>query len=252
MLTFPVRGACLPANCRRICFDIEIANVFQMAEGEDLEQYAPFDISVAAAHADSGELWHWYDVDGGGQPLRCIECGRAAEVLRFLREAQLAGAQVCAWNGLSFDVRWLGHVAGEPKLAAEVALDLFDPMFQFFCARGFTVGLAKVAEGLGIEEKKLMSGADAPREWANGNHQRVLDYVAGDCRITAQVIERIVERREIRWRTQRGKLSSERITALRPVRDVLKDPLPDTSWMEDPKPRERFYRWLLPHVGSLA
>ena len=36
---------------RRVSFDIEIANIFELKPGEDLDQYGPFDISCAAAGA---------------------------------------------------------------------------------------------------------------------------------------------------------------------------------------------------------
>jgi hypothetical protein len=29
--------------------------------------------------------------------------------------------------------------------------------------------------------KKLMDGADAPKQWRAGNHQEVMDYCLGDC-----------------------------------------------------------------------
>jgi hypothetical protein len=89
-------------------------------------------------------------------------------------------------------------------------------MFQFFVQRGFPIALAAVAEGLGLVDKKLMAGADAPKQWALGNHQLVLDYVAGDCRITERVVARILELREIRWRTKKGTLSTEPMPTLRP------------------------------------
>jgi hypothetical protein len=232
------------AECGRICFDIEIANVIDLKPGEDLDQYGPFDISVAAASTEAGEVRHWFDVDASGKPAHHIGAAKAREVLRYLRDAQLAGGQVCAWNGLSFDLRWLGAAAGDMQLASEVALDLYDPMFQFFGARGFPIGLAAVAEGLGIEQKKLMRGDQAPIEWARGNHQLVIDYVAGDCRITSQVIARIVATGSIRWKTKKGTWSTEPMPELRRVRDVLQDPPPDTSWMSTPMKREKFHAWL--------
>ena len=82
--------------------------------------------------------------------------------LRRFAQEQKRGAMVSAWNGLSFDLRWLGAAANDVALAREVALELYDPMFQFFILRGFPIGLAAVADGLGIVETKLMHGADAP------------------------------------------------------------------------------------------
>lgn len=232
------------AAVRRICFDIEIANEIELAPGGDLEDHGPFDISVAAACDERGEVRHWYARDEHGQPRRHIDATLAREMLVYLRDAQQAGAQVCAWNGLSFDLRWLGVAANDLALAAQVALELYDPLFQFVGRRGFPIGLAAVAEGLGIADKKLMSGADAPKEWARGNHQRVLDYVAGDCRLTAQVIERIESTRGVCWRTKKGSLSSEPIPALRRVREVMRDAPPDQSWMSTPKPWKRWFAWL--------
>lgn len=227
-----------------IAFDIELANVFELKEGEDLDQYAPFDISCAAAADGQGGLWHWFCRGADGQPSGHLDAATAHDMLVWLREHQLRGGRVCAWNGCSFDLRWLGHVAGDFALAREVALDLIDPMLQLFCQRGFPVGLAKVAEALGVAEAKLMKGADAPKQWAAGNHQLVLDYVAGDCRITEAVTARIGSERALRWRTQRGTLSVEPMAELKPVRALLDSPLPDTSWMSAPIPREKFTGWL--------
>lgn len=227
----------------RVAFDIEIANVIELAPGEDLEAHGPFDISCAAAVDDRGKTRHWYTKDEHGEPGPKLSASGAREMLQWLREQQLAGVKVYAWNGLSFDVRWLGHVAEDMQLAKEIALELYDPMFQFVCQRGFPVSLANVAEGLGLTEKKLMSGEQAPIEWARGNRQLVLDYVAGDCRLTEAVVARIVAQREIRWKTKKGTFSSEPMPALRSVRQALAIPLPDTSWMREPLRREKFYAW---------
>ncbi len=232
----------------RIAFDIEIANVFEAAPGEDLDRYGPFDISCAAIATDRGEVRHWYKRDAKGAPQRCIDAEIASDMLRVLREAQTAGVKVCAWNGLSFDVRWLGWASRDLRLAAQVALDLYDPMFQFVVQRGFPIGLAAVADGLGIEQKKLMHGADAPKEWAAGNHAKVLEYVAGDCQITESVVARIEELGEVRWRTKKGGVSSEPMPKLERVRDLLHRPMPDVSWMSEPIRREKFYEWLAPHA----
>lgn len=229
---------------KRVSFDIEIANVIELAPGEDLDAHGPFDISCAAAVDERGTTRHWYARDDAGAPTGALDVKLARDLLVWLREQQRAGVKVCAWNGLSFDLRWIGHAADDLPLAREVALDLYDPMFQFFCQRGFPVSLASVAEGLGIAEKKLMSGDQAPIEWARGNRQLVLEYVAGDCRITDAVVARILERREVRWKTKKGTLSSEPMPVLRSVRESLALPLPDTAWMSEPLQRAKFCAWL--------
>ena len=190
--------------------------------------------SCAAASNEAGAVRHWTTPGPHGGFSLHLDSITARHMLVWLREQQLAGARLFAWNGLSFDLRWLGVAAEDIPLAAEVALDLFDPMFQFFVQRGFPVGLGKVADGLGVKEAKLMDGADAPVEWGRGNHQRVLDYVAGDCRITEEVVARIESIGVVRWRTQRGAISVEPMPRLRRVRELLHVREPDTSWMSEP------------------
>ncbi len=232
-----------------VSFDIEIADEFELAPGEDLDSKGPFAIACAAAFDDRERLQHWYARTPNGSPDRQLDAKLAREMLDWLRAQQTSGVKVCAWNGLGFDLKWLGVAADAPALAAEIALELFDPMFQFVVQRGFPIALASVAAGFAIEEKKLMRGADAPKEWARGDRKLVLDYVAGDCRITTRVVERILAAREIRWLTKKGTLSTEPIAKLAPVRELLDAPLPDTSWMREPLSREKFYAWILPHTS---
>ncbi len=226
-------------------FDIEISNVFDLRPGEDLLDHAPFDISVAATHVAGGEERHWYTRDVAGRPGPNLSPADAGELLSYLRSLQRSGHQLVAWNGLSFDLRWIGHAAGDMRLAREVALKLYDPMFQFFKLRGFPIGLAKAGQGMGIAMTKLMDGADAPIRWQQGDHQAVFDYVMGDVRLTAEVAKAIVAAGEVRWITQRGSRSSERMPRLRTVEDCLRDPMPDQSWMDSPILESSFAGWVV-------
>ena len=195
---------------RYVSFDIEIADEFELKPGEDLLDHAPFHLSVAAT------------VDGEGQQPALVFDRSGRQALPSDGSVQGAGAagipatrlqqkdvKLFAWNGLSFDLRWIGHNAGDMETAARVALGLYDPMFQFFNQRGFPVGLAAVGDAMGVRQTKLMDSADAPREWRKGNYQRVMDYVVGDCQITNQIVEAIAPRGCLSWRTKSGTLSSE-------------------------------------------
>ena len=51
-------------------FDIEISNVFDLRPGEDLNKYAPFDISVAATALEGGESRLWLSRGSDGTPLK--------------------------------------------------------------------------------------------------------------------------------------------------------------------------------------
>jgi hypothetical protein len=227
-----------------LAFDIEISNVFTLRSGEDLEKYAPFDISVAATQIRDGEhrIWHSRDSDGKPATNLCRDDARA--LLDYLDQTEQAGHILVAWNGLSFDLKWIGHVAGDIPKAAKVARRMCDPMFQFFMTKGFPVSLESVARGMGLTCRKLMDGADAPVQWRAGNHQAVCDYVLGDTRMTVEIVLAIARQREIAWRTQKGTRSSIPISRLRTVQECLDDPMPDQSWMSQPIPKHKFVGWL--------
>lgn len=228
-----------------LSFDIEIADVFDLKEGEDLERYAPFRIAVAAAVDQDGESRLWYSRDKMGRPAAAMSQETAQELLAFLAQRQEQGWRLFAWNGLSFDLRWIGHNAGEMEKAGRIALGMYDPMFQFFHQRGFPVSLAAVGEAMGIRQTKLMHASEAPREWRSGNYQRVIDYVIGDCQITNQIVQEIAKRKQIAWKTRKGTVGTEPIARLKTVAEILREPPPDQSWMAGGgKRRSDFIGWI--------
>ncbi len=227
-----------------LTFDIEISNVFDLTPGEDLCKYAPFDISVAATHVVGGEECLWLSKSASGVPETNMARDKAGELLHYLDAKQREGHSVVAWNGLSFDLRWIGHVAQDLPTARRIALKLYDPMYQFFKLKGFPVGLAKVGEGMGIATKKLMAGADAPKHWRAGRHDLVCEYVLGDVRLTAEVANAITKHGHVRWITQRGSPSLVPMPRLRTVKECMADPMPDQTWMSSPIPDEQFTGWL--------
>jgi hypothetical protein len=227
-----------------LSFDIEISDVFALGKHEDIEKYAPFHISVAATAIHDGEERVWYSKDDEGRPTMNLTQQRAHELLEYLDEMQHMGFMVCAWNGLNFDLKWIGHQADNMSLAARIALKSFDPMFQFFNQAGFPVGLGKVAEGMGIPQEKLMDGADAPNQWRAGKYQEIMDYCLGDCQMTNLIVSSIQKTRQIRWVTARGSISSKPMPRLKSVEEVIQDPEPDQSWLDTPMPKSKFYKWI--------
>lgn len=225
-------------------FDIEISNVFNLKPGEDIDRYAPFDISVAATHIEDGEQRIWLSNGNDGKPLMNLKREDANELLDFLDEMQLAGHALVAWNGLSFDLRWIGHAAGDIPKAADIALKMYDPMFQFFKLKGFPVSLAAVAQGMDVATKKLMESADAPVQWRAGNHDAVCKYVMGDARMTVEIVAAINRKRQIAWVTQKGTRSSIPFPRLRTVEECLSDPMPDQSWMSSRIHQSKFAGWM--------
>ena len=232
-----------------LSFDIEISDVFELGKYEDIEKYAPFHISVAATAIHNGEERIWYSEDADGSPALSVTQQRAHELLEYLDEMQQAGFMVCAWNGLNFDLKWIGHQAEDMALAARIALKSYDPMFQFFNQAGFPVGLAKVAQAMGISQEKLMDGADAPKQWRAGNCQEVMDYCLGDCQMTNLIILAIQKAGKTKWVTAKGQVRSKPTPRFKTVEDVIQDPEPDQSWMDTPMPRLKFYQWVQEALG---
>ena len=233
-----------------LSFDIEISDVFELGKHEDMEKYAPFHISVGATSMLDGEERLWYSTGADGLPELNLTSERTREMLEYLEEMQRQEYAVCAWNGLGFDLKWLGHQAGDMTLAARVALKSFDPMFQFFGLAGFPVGLGAVAAGMGVEQKKLMDGADAPKRWRAGDYQEVMDYCLGDCQMTNQIVRAIRETGQVRWVTSRGQISAKPMPRLRTVEQVIQDPDPDQSWMDNPLPKRKFFEWVEGAAGA--
>jgi hypothetical protein len=235
-----------------LSFDIEISDVFELGRHEDIEKYAPFHISVGATAIHNGEERVWYSVDDEGRPALNMTRERAHDLLDYLDEMQKKEFAVCAWNGLSFDLKWIGQQADDMALAARIALKSYDPMFQFFNQSGFPVGLGKVAEGMGIQQEKLMDGADAPKQWRAGNHKEVMDYCLGDCQMTNLIVRSIQETKQIRWVTGKGNISSKPILRLKSVEEVIKDPEPDQSWLDNPLLKTKFYKWVEEATGTIT
>ena len=228
-----------------LSFDIEISDVFELRKHEDIEKYAPFHVSVAATAIHGEEERVWYSEDEEGRPALNLTQHRAQEFLKYLEEMQRKGIMVCAWNGLGFDLKWLGYQADDTRLAARIALKSYDPMFQLFNQIGYPVGLVKVAEAMGIAQKKQMDSANAPKLWRAGNHQVVMDYCLGDCQMTNLIVLAIQKARQVQWVTAKGDISAEPMARLKPVEEVIKDSDPDQSWMRNPLPKSKFYEWAL-------
>jgi hypothetical protein len=119
-------------------------------------------------------------------------------------------------------------------------------MFHAFCRLGHGVGLDAAAGGMGIQGKpKGMTGELAPVLWAEGRRDEVLAYVGQDARTTLQLATACEACGELCWVSRSGMRRSMPLPeGWLCVEAARKLPLPDTSWMTDPWPRERFIGWM--------
>jgi hypothetical protein len=229
-----------------LAFDIETA---KDVPGEDFnwKPYRPLGICCAAAlpgDAKDPIIWHGKTFDG--KPSARLSPPEAKQIVDELMRLVAKGYTLLTWNGLGFDLDVLGEEADLRQPCRTLAMDHVDMMFHVFCDRGFPVALDKAAQALGIPGKPSgMSGALAPRLWAQERFQDVIGYVSQDARITLQVAMRCEDQQRFDWMTRRGAVSSMDLPrGWLTVQEAMRLPEPDTSWMNSPIPRREFTRWL--------
>ena len=229
-----------------VVFDLET----ELAEGPlDLDRYVPA-ITVAATLTSEGALDLWYERDAAGAATgQLLSRAGAQELVRHLQGCAARGYHPVTWNGSGFDFRVLAQASGLLAECAALAWDHVDLMFWLHCHKGFSVALDRAARAVGTTKLGGLSGADAPRLWASGEHDLVLAYVAQDVRMLGAVYEATRQARALRWINTRGR-ESRADGDLCPVREAYRLPMPDTSWMSRPPwSRERFVGWMLAADG---
>ena len=231
---------------RYLAFDIETAKDIP---GDDFNwrPHRPLGISCAATLAsDSDQPRLWYGKTLDGSPEKRMSQGDAQGLVQHLSDMAADGFSILTWNGLGFDFDILAEESGAAASCRECALGHVDMMFHVFCCLGYPVGLEKAAQGMGLPGKPPgMSGSMAPSLWAQGRFQEVLEYVAQDVRIAMQIAQTGEQRRRFQWITRKGTKSSLPLpNGWLTVRESLKLPEPDTSWMSAPMSRRDFTAWL--------
>lgn len=231
---------------RYLAFDIETA---KDVPGEDFNRrpHRPLGISCAATLASgASKPLLWYGKAKDGSPKKQMQREDARELVQYLSKMSAEGFKILTWNGLAFDFDILAEESGDPKGCRECALSHVDMMFHVFCSLGFPIGLDKTAQGMGLPGKPAgMSGLKAPKLWSDGRFTEVLDYVGQDVRTAIQIAETCEKRGKLDWITRKGTKSSMPLPkGWLTVRDSLKLPEPDTSWMSSPMARTDFSEWL--------
>ncbi len=231
-----------------LAFDIETA---KDVPGEDFNwrPHRPLGISCAATLAgDSSEPILWYARTRKDLPGKRMSQDDAHRLVQYLSKMTADGFRVLTWNGLGFDFDILAEESGALATCAECALGHVDMMFHVFCSLGYPVALDKAAQGMGLPGKPPgMSGFKAPKLWAQGHFEEVLDYVAQDVRTAMQIARACEQRRRLDWITRKGTKSSMPLgKGWLTVQQAMQLPEPDTSWMSEPLTRNNFTGWLSP------
>lgn len=228
-----------------LAFDIEIVKA--LPDGfQDWRLHRPLGISCAATFTGSGQPTIWHGKTVTGDVADQMDQSELRGLVEYLQDMARSGYGILTWNGVGFDFDVLAEESRMWEACHELALNHVDMMYHVFCVRGHVLGLDRAAKGMKLAGKLPgMHGGLAPRYWAEGRRQEVLDYVAQDVRSTLMLAEVAEREQELRWVSARGfeqrmPLSNGWWT----VRDAQALPLPDTSWMPNPWPRSKFTGWL--------
>ena len=230
-----------------LAFDIEIAKILP-DDVEDLKAHRPLGISCVAFLAEDENQPHlWYSSNPDGSPAVQMNRESLGELVDFINHQVASGYTILTWNGLGFDFDILAEESGRLVDCQQLALNHVDMMFHVFCVKGFPVSLDAAAKAVRSQGKPPgINATMAPKLWADGETQTVLDYVANDCTITLDVAKASEQHRQFTWITRRGTDSDFHLSGGRwkTVRDAMQLPEPDTSWMSKPPwPRSRFTSW---------
>jgi len=225
-------------------FDLEIAKIIDGGFSEWRSQ-RPLGISCAALYTLGHSPEIWYGRDSDGKPALRIDRSLAIKLVHSLLNRVENGFKIVTWNGLGFDFDVL---AEESKMWEEcrfLGLEHIDIMFHILCIKGYPIKLDKAAKGMGLAGKIAgVTGDKAPELWQKGSYETVLEYVAQDSRTTVEVASMINNYGYLDWTSNSGKPQNVYFPdGLLTVREAMKLPLPDTSWMQDPMSREQFLDW---------
>lgn len=238
---------------RKYCaFDLEIAR--PLPDGiDDWKANRPLGITCAATLAGDGEVKTWFGEEPGGAPADRMSQAEASRLVDYLRSQTEAGYVLLTWNGLGFDFDILAEESGRLGDCRTLAQAHVDMMFHVFCLKGFGVALDRAAQGMNLPGKLSgLTGADAPRLWADGQRQLILDYVAQDVRTTMAVALKAEQQRQLSWISAAGRLQYLPLpNGWLTAEDAAILPLPNTSGLRNPWPRSKFTGWLK-DVGDRA
>jgi len=229
-----------------LALDIETVKVVPL-DASDWRLCRPLGISCAATLTtgqDAPKVWH------GGRnserPTSRMQRGELSKLVGYLERLVEEGHTIVTWNGVGFDFDVLAEESGLVETCKRLARSHVDMMFHILCQLGYCISLGAVAKGMGLAGKAGgMTGADAPRLWAEGKRQQVLRYVTQDAQTTLALAEMCESERVLRWVARSGR---QRQMALPkgwlPVILAQRLPEPITFWMTAPLSRQKFTAWL--------
>ena len=236
---------------RLLAFDVESATI----SDEFLSPFLHDDIGITcAATLDTTTLLTWHGLEDGNPAPRMIR-EEAGYLVNYLLHCVRQGFHIVTWNGSGYDFPLLAQTSGRYDDCAFINRNHIDMMYLVVSTNGHRLGIKAPAKALGFQKgtKDVASGGSAPQMWADGEYEKVLEYVAQDAILTYQVAEALFSQWGFPWISSKGRsqhfyLPSDKdssdISALS-VEAVMKWPDPrKPKWMDRIERRGRYTDWM--------
>lgn len=209
--------------------------------GEDWQQHRPLGISCAAFVSRTQSK-----VFSASPDNKQMTTEEVRQMVDWMENLERHGATFVTWNGLYFDWSVIAEESDDNDRCQELAINHVDMMYHLFCAKGFPLSLASAAQGMRVGSKtENMTGELAPKMWADGRRQEVMDYCHQDAQLTLSLAITCEQNRRLDWVSRSNRLNRLQLPdGWLSVRDAADMDLPDTNWMENPIPRARFDTWV--------
>lgn len=226
-----------------VAMDIETVKDFP--EGEDWRDHRPLGVACVALWNGIGEVFYGHTADDGIADKMTVS--ELQDAVERIRDLEREGHRVVTWNGLGFDFPVLAEESDLHEVVKAMALRSVDMMFHLHCVKGYPLALKTAAEGNGtVQKMDGMDGKKALEMWADpGLREAVLSYCGQDAFSTWDLARHTAQQGFLRWISRSGRPQILDLPdGWLPARDAMALPLPDTSWMSSPIPREQFTEWL--------
>lgn len=187
-----------------LAFDLAVAE--EVPDGEKMNAHLPLGISCAATlSSDTGLLITWHGGTHDESASGRLTPEEAKIIVQTLVDKVDAGYTLVTWNGLSFDLPIMAEESGLEPECRFLASRHVDMMFHVYCIKGQYLELEAAALGMELPmSTQTITGREAPRLWAQGKHQQVLDHLAGNLQTTIGVALACERRKVLLWTNKRG------------------------------------------------
>lgn len=185
-----------------LVLDIETANLDMDAEGlafDNPQGWITSCVGIYDVWEGESEGINYYYVSDPNKimtpELKDYNLRNMDSLVNTLTQCYDSGYYIVTKNGKGFDLPILSKTLENGGAGLKSIIDKYETADRHIdiCMLlrnkyGYRFSLQNLVKGLyGEEESKTMNAAHAPKAWAKGDYQEVLDYCMHDCVLTAKV-----------------------------------------------------------------